>query len=214
MQLTQFDRTNLGRLHLTLTENFDAESWQLANEFNAELADLLGRIDAVNRVCLDLTEISRLRQLDELRSKFQDDQFRNSIDALRLAERRLELIAILDDRIHLALKAARANYVEVGTIVSCPVDDGHMSQQAVESPLIDVSDLAAKRRHIGGLKYLASEIRMFNNVAPEWIGDLIDDLGTRLQEWANGFVGIGGEEPRPQADHLRLWDMEVSESVS
>lgn len=214
MQLTKFDRTSLARLHLTLTDNFDPESRYLANQFNAELAKLLSRIDATNRVCLDLNDISRLRQLDEIRSKLQDDQFQNALDALHLAERRLELIAIMDDRIHFALRDAKASYVEVSTTVSCAVDDVHVSLQSAGTPAIDVADLAERRKHIDCLKHLASEIRMFNNVSPEWIGELVENLGCRLQVWANEFVGIQGEEPRLREDHLRLWDAELSESFN
>lgn len=117
---------------------------------------------------------------------------------------------MMDDRIHVALRAARDCYAQVSATVSCAVDDAHVSLQSSGTPSIDVADLAEKRRHIDCLKHLASEIRMFNNVSPEWIGELVEDLGCRLQVWANKFVGIDCEVQRPDVDKSQLWFAESS----
>lgn len=206
MRLTQVDRDNIAQLRLTLTEPFDAESWRLANDFNSELSELLGRLDSVNRFCLDLTDISRLGQLEEIRDRIQRGQFKNALDALQLAERRLELVAMLDDRIHVALNAARADYAAACSVARCAADNGSSSVRVANPSHIDAAELTEKRRHIETLRHLASEIRMFNNVAPQWIGELIDKLGSRLHKWAYDFIGFGDEELRGSADRLRLWD--------
>ncbi len=192
MLLSEQDTASLKMLTMPIVNDIDEVMSMQISGFNAELSELVIRIEEIRSRSVDLTYVTELNQLYVLREQLLEDSFRASAEAVRIAERRLELLSSLDERARVLIKLAKHRLEQAAAIASRDLLQSGLTRKRAEELTVEVPEVVEAIQLLRTVRALPARFRSELNCCPELIAAFIDDLGEKLQRWSNEFVGFTG----------------------
>lgn len=184
------DNDSLKLLTMPIVNDIDEVMSMQISGFNAELSALVIRIEEIRSRSVDLTYVTELSQLYVFREQLLEDSFRASVEAVRIAERRLELLSSLDERARVLIELAKHRLEKAASVATLDLLQSGLTQQRAEELTGETPEVIEAIKILRTVRALPARFRSGVNCCPELIAAFMDELGEKLQRWANDFVGF------------------------